>query len=211
MFDEIRLPEDIERGAQGGPAFNTTVVALASGFERRNINWSQARARWDIGYGVLDRDGGVNDTTFKKVLEFFYARQGRARAFRFKDWLDFELARQVIGQTDTSTTDFQVFKRYSSGGVDFDRTLKKLVSGTVKVWVNSVSIVEGGGADQFTVDLNTGVITLGATLAGQNGTDVEAECEFDIPVRFDLDAAELNAQLYNAASVPQIPVVEIRV
>lgn len=211
-FHEVRLPEDVERGAQGGPGFNTTVITLSSGFERRNINWEQARQRWDIGYGLMDREGNVDQADFSEVLAFFYAREGRAHGFRFKDWTDFELARQLIGTTDGgTTTQFQVFKRYTSGVVTYDRPLTKIVSGSVSVWVNSVSIAEGAGASQYQINLNTGIITLGSTLAAQSGTDVEVECEFDIPVRFDVDQMEMNAVLYNAASVPAIPVVEIRV
>lgn len=210
-FHETRLPEEVERGAQGGPGFNTTVIVLSSGFERRNINWEHARQRWDVGYGVMERDGGVNDRDFAEVLAFFYAREGRAHGFRFKDWSDFELARQAIGVTDGSNDEFQVFKRYTSGGITHDRTLRKLVSGTLTVWVDDVEISEGAGTSQYEVDLNTGLVTLGSTLAAQSGTDVEVEVEFDVPVRFDVDQLELSVLLYNAASVPSLPIVEIRV
>lgn len=210
-FHETRLPEDVERGAQGGPGFNTTIITLSSGFERRNINWEHARQRWDIGYGVLERDGSVNERDFQEVLAFFYAREGRAHGFRFKDWADFELARQVIGQTDGSTEDFQVFKRYTSGATNYDRDLTKLVASSLTVWVDNTEISEGTGNSQYEVNLDTGVISLGSTLAAQSGTDIEIECEFDVPVRFDIDQLDLNVIWYNAASVPNIPVVEIRV
>ena len=204
-FHEVRLDEDIERGAQGGPRFNTTVLTLTSGFERRNINWVQTRGEWDIGYGLQKK------TQFTVVLDFFYAREGRAHGFRFKDWTDFELARQVIGITDTVQASFQIFKRYESGGITFDRTLKKIVDGTVSVFVNNVLIVEGAGADQYTLDDNTGLVVLGATLVAQTATNVEVACEFDVPVRFANDALDLVADTDVAGTIPQIPITEIRV
>jgi len=209
-FVETRLPEEIERGAQGGPRFKTTIIPLSSGFEKRNQDWENARQSWDIGYGVMDRSGVAIDTPyFEDLVAFFYARRGRLHGFRFKDWTDFEMADQSIGTTDASTATFQIFKRYTETGVNYDRTIKKPVASSVGVTVNSVTIAEGAGTSEFQVDTTTGIITLGATLAAQTGTDVTASCEFDIPVRFDVDQLQLSALLYNAASIPNIPVVEI--
>ena len=42
-FHEVRFPDDISRGARGGPERRTQIVELASGHEERNASWS-ARA-----------------------------------------------------------------------------------------------------------------------------------------------------------------------
>mgnify|MGYP005839197101 CR=1 FL=1 len=209
-FHEVRLPDFIERGAQGGPGFSTTIISLSSGFERRNIDWSQTRQSWDIGYGILGEDNTAAEFRISKILEFFYAREGRAHGFRFKDWTDHKIARQSIGLTDGSNATFAIFKRYTSGGIDYDRAVKKIVSGTVSLWVNNTAITEGAGAGEFSINLNTGIITLGATLAATTTQDVEVECEFDIPVRFDIDKMELNVFLADASSIPNITLVELR-
>jgi uncharacterized protein (TIGR02217 family) len=203
-FHDVRLPVDVERGAVGGPRFKTTVLSLSSGHEKRNIEWENIRSFFDVGYGIESKED------FKDVIEFFYARQGKAHSFRFKDWSDFEVARQSIGTTDSSTATFQVFKRYTSGGVNFDRELNKIVSGSVSLWVNDVAIDQGGGADEYTIDLLTGIVTLGSTLAGQSATDIEIECEFDIATRFDTDSLDINMQVFNAGSIPQIAIMEVR-
>lgn len=204
-FIETRLSDEVERGALGGPGFRTGVNTLSSGFEQRNQNWQVARGRWDIGYGVQSK------SDLSAVIDFFYARRGRLDGFRFKDWTDFELARQNIGTTDGTTATFQIFKRYSNGGQNYDRDLKKIVTGTESVWVNSVQIAEGAGAGQYQLDDNTGIVTLGATLAAQTGTAVEALCEFDVPVRFDTDQLDINAAIFDAGSIPQIPIIEVRI
>ena len=208
-FHEVRLPEAVERGAQGGPMFRTTVITLSSGHEKRNRDWQRARHRWDIGYGLLDGDGAVDETTVDTVLAFFYARQGRAFGFRFKDWTDCTADRQAIGVIDGTNASFQVFKRYASGGFAYDRPLRKPVAGTVDVWVDGVAITEGLGDGDVRIDPTTGLVTLGPTLAAQTGTEVEAACAFDVPVRFDVDHLQLTALRADLAAVPNLPVVEL--
>lgn len=202
-FHDVQLPTRISAGAKGGPGFKTTVLQLANGLEKRNIDWSVARQRWDVAYGLNDQ------TDYQELLTFFYARRGRAHSFRFKDWSDYALAEQTIGQNDGSTTDFQIYKRYTNGGVNFDRNLTKIVSGSVTVKVNSVTIAEGGGAGDYAIDLTTGIITLGATLAAASGQDVDVACEFDVPVRFDIDRIEVEMKWEQLASVGGIPVLEV--
>ncbi|AAT69467.1 gp83 [Alphaproteobacteria phage PhiJL001] len=204
-FDETRLPDDVERGAQGGPRFKTTVITLSSGFERRNSDWAQTRGEWDVGYGIQDA------TDLEDVIAFFYARNGRARGFRFKDWTDYVLSRQAIGTTDGSNATFQLFKRYTSGSTSFDRILSKIVTATTQVWVNNVEAPEGGASTSFAIDTTTGIITLGSSLAAQSGTTVEAACQFDVPVRFGSDALDITAEWADAVGAPNIPIVEIRV
>ncbi len=203
-FHDVRLPINVERGALGGPRFKTTVLTLANGHENRNIDWENARGSWDVGYGAESKQD------FTATIDFFYTRQGQAHSFRFKDWSDFEMAQQVIGQTDGSTTAYQIFKQYTSGAVDFNRNLEKIVSGSVTVIVNSVTITEGAGVSQYQIDLLTGIITLGSTLAAQVATDIEAICEFDVPVRFATDALDVNMLIFDAGSIPQLQIIEVK-
>ena len=51
-FHEVRFPDNIAYGATGGPEFATTVVATGAGHEKRNVNWAQARGRWDVASGL---------------------------------------------------------------------------------------------------------------------------------------------------------------
>jgi uncharacterized protein (TIGR02217 family) len=199
-FDNIRLPDDIERGALGGPAFNTSVISLVSGYEQRQSNWSRTRGSWDIGYGVQSKED------LEDVISFFYGRQGRARGFRFKDWTDYEIGStgspQAIALGDDAQEKFQIVRRYTQGGVTFDRPVTRLVSGTVSVFE------DGSAASSNTVDVNTGIITFG-TPPGP-GVVIGVVAEFDVPVRFDTDKLDLRALRDDVLSVPSIPIVEIR-
>lgn len=201
-FHDVRLDESIALNYVGGPTFNTSVVPLVSGFETRNINWAKGRGEWDLGF-PMDVD------QYEAILDFFYARQGRAFAFRFKDWSDYTIGddatdvRQSIGTGDGTTTDFQIFKRYSSGGVNYDRTITKIVSGTTRVWVNSVEQVSG-----WSVNLLTGLITF--SVAPTNTHDISVLTEYDVPVRFVNDQLKVSMPYHALASIPSIPVIEVR-
>ena len=96
MFHEIRFPDDISRGARGGPERRTTIVELASGDEERNAAWANSRRRYDVSYGIRRADD------LAKVVAFFEARNGRLHGFRFKDWSDYRscLTSQVSAATD---------------------------------------------------------------------------------------------------------------
>lgn len=83
QFDEVRFPEDINFGFEGGPQFFTTVVASVSGAEQRSGNWSTSRPRYAATHS-LKTQGELDD-----LIEFFHARRGKLVGFRFKDWADY--------------------------------------------------------------------------------------------------------------------------
>ena len=198
-FHEIRFPDDIAFGARGGPEFNTSVVVTGGGFEQRNVNWQAARRRYDVGHGVKSA------AQFETLLAFYLARHGRAHGFRFKDHADFALPQQSIGSGDGAGTDFQLAKRYASGGIVHDRTIAKPVAGTVACWLDAAPQTEGV---DFTVDSATGVVSF--TVAPGAGVDVRAACEFDVPVRFDADLMAAENTAFESMSWPGIEILEIR-
>jgi len=184
--DEILISEKYSFGATGGPRFRTTLFESSSGDEKRNLDWSEQRCFFNIAYT------GKLQTDYDELKDMFYAARGRGHGFLFKDAQDFEMARQSIGDTDSVTTAFQVFKRYATASRNYDRNLTRIVAGSYTLWVNNVVIVEGGGAGQFAIDTATGIITLGSTIANIGDSpptvhSIEFACEFYVPVRFDDD------------------------
>lgn len=193
-FHEVRFPPDISYGSSGGPGFNTSVIDLASGHEQRNINWSLARAKYDASYGVKTRE------QMEEVLDFFYARRGKAYGFRFKDWMDYTLERQAIGVAGGTNT-LQVFKRYEPlTSYYYDRPIMKIVPGTVQVWSNGVA------RSDSIVNVETGIVNT----TGFAGHTFEIECEFDVPVRFDTDDISITHDDWELMSWPSIPLIELR-
>jgi len=215
-FYEHRLPTDIEKNAVGGPRFKTRVNAVDSGQEQRNIDWVNRRGEWDLAgaFMYLDRPAAETRTDVQIVLDLFHAQQGRAHGFRYKDPADFKIGdvdnpttdNQSIGTGDTSETAFQVFKRYTFGAVNYDRDIKKLVTGKAVFLLDNV--VKTVTTD-YTVDLDTGIVTWNSPPGA--GVDVQCAVEFDVPVRFDIDHLEISAELAALGQVPSIPIVELRI
>jgi len=81
-FHEVRFPDNISRGARGGPERSTQIVDLASGDGERNASWANSRRRYDLAYGIRRADD------LAAVVTFFESRIGRLHGFRFKDWGD---------------------------------------------------------------------------------------------------------------------------
>jgi uncharacterized protein (TIGR02217 family) len=46
--------------------------------EKRNVNWSEARGRWDVASGLKKQQ------QLGELIAFFRARKGKAYGFRFK-------------------------------------------------------------------------------------------------------------------------------
>jgi uncharacterized protein (TIGR02217 family) len=205
-FHEVRFPDNISRGARGGPERRTQVVELASGDEERNASWLNSRRRYDVAYGVRRADD------LAAVVTFFEARNGRLFGFRFKDWADYKssLPSQAITPTDQqigtgtgSLKTFQLVKRYTSGAQMWVRTIAKPVAGTVRIALGTVEQMTG-----WTLDVTNGVITF--TTAPGNGAVIRAGFEFDVPVRFDSDSLDVTLDVERLGSITSIPLLEIR-
>lgn len=206
VFDEVRFPTDISRGASGGPERKTEIVALASGAEERNSRWADSRRRYNAGFGVASLDD------IHAVVAFYEERRGRLHGFRWKDHTDFKSCRpagtpgsldQAIGTGTGAQTQFQLVKAYGSAIRPWIRTIAKPVAGTVVVAVNGV--VQAG----VSVNATSGLVTLAQ--APNAGAQVTAGFQFDVPVRFDSDHLVVNLAHFGAGDIPDIPVLEIRV
>jgi uncharacterized protein (TIGR02217 family) len=205
-FHEVRFPDNISRGARGGPERRTQVVELASGDEERNGSWANSRRHYDVAYGIRRADD------LAAVVAFFEARNGRLHGFRFKDWADYKsaLPSQAITATDQpigtgtgSLQSFQLTKRYTSGAQTWMRTITKPVVGTVRVALDMAEQLSG-----WTLDATTGVISFATAPAG--GVIVRAGFEFDVPVRFDTDSLDVTLDFERLGSITSIPLLEIR-
>jgi uncharacterized protein (TIGR02217 family) len=205
-FHEVRFPDDISRGARGGPERRTQVVELASGDEERNASWTDSRRRYDAAYGIRRADD------LAAVVAFFEARNGRLHGFRWKDWGDFKSGLpstpvtpidQAIGIGDGDAETFQLVKHYESGSQAWVRRIAKPVAVTVRVALAGVDQLSG-----WSVDAATGIVSFDT--APSAGVLVTAGFEFDVPVRFDTDRLDVTWDLDRLGSIASIPLVEVR-
>ena len=189
-FDDVVFPLALGARAEVSPSFSTAIVAGAGGAEQRQVNWAQARTRYDVGPGVR------SEADVAALLAFFRARLGPARAFRFTDPFDAAGVDEVLGTADGTTRRFQLVRRYGAEA----RRITRPVAGSVAVTVagTAVAFVLAAG----------GVVELATTPAA--GAIVRASFAFDVPVRFAEDALHVSRATWRAGELASVPLVEVR-
>lgn len=191
-----RFPAALAYGAQGGPGFSTDVVLTADGQESRNVNWAEARCRWDVG--SIHR----TKAEIEILIAFFHAAaQGQEGLFLFRDFTD-DTFNNPIGVGDGSTTAFQLVKRYATGPYASTRRLTHPLEETVEVRV------DGTLTGDWTLDDATGLLTLAAPPGA--GVVVSAAGEFEVLCRFAQDVLPVTRVAPDAYSCGQIELVEVR-
>jgi uncharacterized protein (TIGR02217 family) len=199
MFHDVRLPQDIEQGAMGGPGFYTNVTSISSGAEQRTIGWDRARLKWQLGYGIQNKED------YATILAFFYAREGRAYGFRFKDFSDYQVDGSVFGTGDGSNRVFRLVKQYTSGDITKDRIITHPSAVVLKA--------DGVVIDNLTYDIEDfGIIRFHPGQAPANGAVLTWTGEFDVPVRFDVDDFNITLSALAAGEITNnaLPIIELR-
>lgn len=203
-FDDVPYPLALGRDAMVTPEFSTSVAVTASGFERRNSLWSNARLRFDVGPGIR------SEAELGTLIAFFRARRGAARGFRLRDPSDFSSQAmtgtptandQLLGLGDGVTASFPLLKRYGEGEAEQLRRITRPRADSVQVSVDGVPVTG------WTLDPG-GVITFTAPPAA--GQAVRAGFLFDVPVRFAEDRLEVSGAAFAAGEAPSVPIIEIR-
>ncbi|WP_205481022.1 DUF2460 domain-containing protein [Sphingomonas arenae] len=201
-FDDVLFPIEIGAEASVAPQFSTAVVTSASGHEYRNVNWSQAKLRFDAGPGVR------GDAEMQTLLAFFRARRGSAIGFRFRDPYDFSSSGmtdeagpedQLLGLGDGAKVRFPLVKSYGGGE---SRRITRPSPGSVRVSVDRQELVTDWSLDQ------AGIIQFDSPPPA--GAEVRAGFLFDVPVRFAEDRLEINRASFRAGEAASVPLVEVR-
>ena len=203
-FDDVLYPLALGRDAAVSPEFSTSISVTASGHERRNSHWADARLRFDAGPGIRSEE------ELGTLIAFFRARRGAARGFRLPDPFDFSSnamtgtptpADQKIGIGDGLTATFQLTKRYGPADEPQVRPITRPRPDTVRVSVS------GSEIEDFVLSQG-GKIVLGT--APPAGALIEAGFLFDVPVRFAEDRLDVTGAAFAAGEAPSVPLVEIR-
>ncbi len=203
-FDMVDFPLAIGREALAVTEFSTQIVSSPSGHEQRASEWAEARMRYDAGPGIR------SEADVRALTDFFRARRGAARAFRFRDPFDHGSADdgglpaagdQLLGAGDGSRRQFALVKHYGTGDAVQQRPIRLPVAGSVRV---SVAGIETGAF--FVTD--TGEVLLDTAPA--EGAAVRAGYRFDVPVRFAEDRLEVSRATFLAGEMASVPLIEVR-
>lgn len=186
-YIDLEFPPRIALGAQRRPGWRTGVVQTSSGFEATDQQWSRARHSFDVSFAVRDA------TDYAVVLDHFHVMRGRAKAFPFKDALDFrvEASRGVLlDDGDSPTTGYHLGKRYGTGDERYERRITRPKSGTVAIYrlrgATTTDITASATITYGTATEPGGWVTFtpGTVVAG----DVLSWAgQFFVPCRYDTD------------------------
>jgi uncharacterized protein (TIGR02217 family) len=208
MIPTYRLPPYIEEGAQGGPEFATVIQESVSGQEQRIKVWAKCRARYDIGYSILNSEDPVGN--YRAVLALFYGHNGRFRPFRFKDWGDYQATDANFGTGDGTHTAFQLSKTY-------DPSLILLgtpgpFTYTREIYLPSTApVIKKNGVTQtvtthYTIG-SSGLVTF--VTPPTTGHALTWTGEFDIPVRFDADHLPIVTHMNDIGEIGNVALREV--
>lgn len=178
MVDNVIIDGAVSMGFKRIPSYLTEIASKSGGYEVRNQRWSQPRRRYQFDYGPRAI------ATAQAVSDLFDDRRGRLKPFLLKDWSDYQLTAEVIGQGDGSTGPYQIIKSYGSSN-PLTRTIEYIKSGTLSATVD--------GSAAGIADETLGEITFSS--AAGSGLDIAVTCEFYVPVRFDADEFAIATQL----------------
>ena len=146
-FDEIIFPITVSHQSGGGPMFLTEIIAVRSGQEFRNKQWSLPRYRYNAAAGIRTK------ADLDLVINFFNVAGGRGDGFRYKDWQDYSVTDELLVLTGKEV--YQLTRSYSNGVRTLYRTIYKPVASP------AVTLKRNGGSfTAFSIDTTTGLITL---------------------------------------------------
>ena len=203
-FDDVLYPLALGRDTGVSPEFSTTVAVTASGHERRNALWSDARLHFDVGPGIR------SEHELGTLIAFFRARRGAARGFRLSDPFDFSSggmtgtptpSDQSIGTGDGLTAEFALVKRYGTGDEAQLRPITRPRAETVLVAVDGVPVSGWSLAPGGTIMFES---------APPEDAAITAGFLFDVPVRFAEDRLDISGATFAAGEAPSVPLIELR-
>ncbi|GAA4641931.1 hypothetical protein GCM10023115_02610 [Pontixanthobacter gangjinensis] len=203
-FDDVLYPLALGRDTGVSPEFSTSVAVTASGHERRNSLWSDARLHFDVGPGIR------SEQELGTLIQFFRARRGAARGFRLTDPFDFSSnlmtgqpspSDQLLGIGDGNAASFALIKSYGAGDEPQIRPISRVRVETLLVSVDGVPV------DEWTYQTGG---TVEFTQAPPQGAEIRAGFLFDVPVRFAEDRLDVSGANFAAGEAPSVPLVEIR-
>ena len=181
-------------GWEGGPQFNTRVVTLANGFERRNGDWAEARRKFTIPFLNLSRE------RYLPILNMFYAAKGMLHCFLYRDPTDNEAIDELIGFGDGIRTDFQLSKLTVVDGFTYQRNVYAIPDDeTIEVTVDSIPT-------SVLVDKDRGLILFDAAPA--SNAEIRWSGIFDVWVRFNQDYLPFTLDNPNAMN-GQVELIEM--
>lgn len=181
MVDTVAINNKFALDMTMGPVFQTTVIALAGGYEDRNQDWQVALWRYDVK---------LNNRPLSEIRSFLahiLGRRGAANSFPLRDPVDNTLTDENIGTGDGTTAAFQIKKTYSDSDRSYARPITIVSSLVVKVAGVTKTVTT-----HYTV--SDGIVTFTGGNIPTGGQAITVTCDWLVRVRYQAD--------YNPISLP---------
>lgn len=172
------------------PMLNVSVEWVTQISENRAGKENRTPKITEPQYSIEGSDFVLRDEDFAVFTQAFINAEGKNNAFPFKCPLDYyvtangELYNDVFQQgllVAIDSLNYQIVKQYSAGGVSTYKTILLPVDGTIHIYEDGIEVFPA-------VNLSTGVVTFANPPTGA----LKVECEFRLPMRFDVDDNQLN-------------------
>lgn len=161
-------------GWNGGPQFNTLVVVMANGRERRRAQWAELQNKYTLPFQNVDPDG------YRDIRRMFLVCRGQLNCFLYSDPLDREADDELLGFGTGSEDTFQLSKLSVLDGVPYQRNVYAIPDDvTLTVTIDDVPTTA------FTVDRDRGLLIFDAPPG--NGLAIRWSGPFAVWVRFNHD------------------------
>lgn len=200
-FHNVIWTPALSFGSVSGVQYNTDVVTMNSGFERRNSRWHSGYRRFDL------RIGPIRLQEMARIKSFFEARHGRLHGFWFRDWIDNHTGDtepspndEILTPADESRKYFKLFKTNAAGA-------KRIVRPELKGFRLAIDGVEKQEGRDYTVNIQNGAVYLAQPLGLTE--QLTAGFWFYIPVRFDTDFLAIELVSFETAKIASLPLVEL--
>lgn len=199
------------------PRFSTRMPAVDSGAEGVNQRWAHPLHTYRLPQAVREHE------VFESVRDHWLVMRGPAFTWPFRDPLDFASVAlehpneepvisgldQQLGIGDGANQFFQLQKTYTRGLFSFERPIYHPIVASVIVLVDGADPGSFSPAMAWTVDRNTGVVTI--TPAPPPGRVVTAGFLFDVEVRFESDDSfDGILHTYHCSGFADLSFVEVR-
>jgi uncharacterized protein (TIGR02217 family) len=194
-YHDISLPKFIEVFVVGRFEFAASYVSTLSGREIIKLDREDAKQKY------LIKNCRLSQAEFEQFNNFFRARRGRQFAFRFRDYSDYQVNKQLIAKGDGRLLECQLFKLYEDPITPYIRIIRKPVKDTIKLYINDQE------AEGAIINYNTGIIKLNSPLLSDQ--ILVADFIFDVVVRFNNDSFEYMYRKDGSIELSTIELVEV--
>ncbi len=193
-FIDWRLSDKVSYGFAGGPRWSTRSTPMRNGHDRRNGEWTMPLHEYQADYTLLKEE--LQD----ELLHALWVARGKLRAFRFKDWNDYQVsqAEGALAAPATNITPIQLTKTYTMGPESDTRWITLPLS--------VLMFADGDPFAGFTVDPLTGIATPTTTWPA---AALAWSGEFDVRTHFAEDYTALSRSRVKQSSA-SVRIEEVR-